>query len=92
MKNNRHSTKVRVWIGHITWVHIQAKLKEDFINTLAVISKTGFEQRGMLHQDYQLFVQNNDQDTYTIAYPILKDAKVLLVTSKDMAHFQFLLM
>ena len=53
MENNRHLAKVRVWFGHITWVHIHAKFKEDLLHASAVFSKTVSEQSGMLHQDYQ---------------------------------------
>ena len=54
---NEHSANIRLSLGHITQQHIHAKI-EDLINTTAVLSKTCFEQRGMLHQEYQLFWPN----------------------------------
>ena len=65
MKNSGDLPKVRLWFGHITWVHIHATF-EDLLNTSAVINKTHFEQRGMLHQDYQPFWAKNYQDTWAI--------------------------
>ena len=54
MENEGHSTEVRFWLGHITCAHMYAQSEEYLLNTSAVISKTNFEQRGMLHQDYEL--------------------------------------
>ena len=45
MENNRHSAEVKLWFGHISRVYTHAKF-EDLLNTSAVTSKTGFEQRG----------------------------------------------
>ena len=53
---------------HIIWVHIHAKF-EDLLNTSAVISKIGFDQWGMLHQDYQSFgPRQTCQDTSHKSY------------------------
>ena len=72
--------KVRLWLGHITLVHIN-EMYVDVLNTSAVISKTSFEQRGMFHQDYQLFgTTMNCQDSWLIGTLYKKDARFLLVT------------
>ena len=50
-------------------LHIQshAKFEEDLLNTSTVIGKRGFEQRGMLHKDYQTFgPEQNCQDAVAI--------------------------
>ena len=39
---NWHSTKVRLWFRHISWVHILARFEEDLLN-MSVIYQTGFE-------------------------------------------------
>ena len=36
---------MQLWLRYITWVHIHAKFKEDFLNTLVIISITSLEQR-----------------------------------------------
>ena len=66
MKNNRHSIKVRAWFGQITMLHVHAKFEENLLKTSAVISKTIFEQRRMLYQDYGPFYQNK---TFKIISP-----------------------
>ena len=55
---------MRLSFGHITWVHIHAMSKEDFLNK-TVWSKARFEQKGMLHQDYQTF--GSKQNCHDIA-------------------------
>ena len=42
MENNRYSVKMRLWLGHITWLHIHATFEED---TSAVISKTSLNKK-----------------------------------------------
>ena len=70
MENNGHSAKVRPLYGHFTRVHscqvedllnIHAKF-EDLLITSAIIGKANCEQRGMLHQDYQLLGENKTKD------------------------------
>ena len=58
MKNNVPSAKGRFTVGTISWIHIYAKFDEDLLNTSVVISKTSFEQTGMLPHDYQSFEPN----------------------------------
>ena len=55
MEINGYSAKVGILLMYITWIHILAKCEEHLLNTSEVISKISFEQRGMLHQDYQPF-------------------------------------
>ena len=60
------------------------------INLSSIIRKS-IEQRQMLHQDCQSFgliVKTLEPQVHTI----LKYARFLLITSKDMAQFKFLLM
>ena len=79
MKNNYHCAKMKFCLGHISSVHIHAKFQKDLLNTLAVISTTGFEQRKLFHQDYKLFQPNqNCQDTWAIGTYHTKRCKVLI--------------
>ena len=57
-ENNCNSATVRT-----VWKHIQTKLG-DLLNASAVNSTTYFEQRGVLHQDYQPCWPKHCQDTW----------------------------
>ena len=81
MENNGHSAKVRLQLRHITWVHIHAISR--LLNTSAVIRKTNLKKGGNYIWTIHCLAK-----THTI----LKDARFLLVTTKDMTHFKFLLM
>ena len=82
MENKRHSGKVSIWFGNITWIHIHAKF-EDLINTSTVTSNTSFEQRRVFHQDCQSFgSEKYCQDIWGIGTHYTKRCKALLVTSK----------
>ena len=37
--NNGHLAKVKLWLGHIIWPHIQAKFEDDLLYTITVIRK-----------------------------------------------------
>ena len=66
-------------IGHITRLHIHAKC-EDLLNISAVISKMSFEQKGMLHQDYQSFQPKQMcKDTVAIGTHCSNGCKVFAV-------------
>ena len=70
MKNNRHSAKVTLRPGHITWVHIHAKF-EDLLSTSAIISKQHLEQKEVLHQDFKPFGQKKTLSKYFVhRYPL----------------------
>ena len=51
------SAKRSLWHAHVTLVHIQAKFREDFLNISAIISKTSFELKEMLHQDAAIWAE-----------------------------------
>ena len=60
---------------YITSVYIHAQF-EDLLNTSAIISKKGFEQRKMLHENYQPFGPNQITKILQLkAHTILKDAR-----------------
>ena len=87
MEINGHLAKVRLWIKHTTWVHMHAKFQEDFLNTSAFTSRITFLQSWMLHKGYQPFGQNKFiMILVPKACTILKDARFVLVTSKDMIY------
>ena len=52
---NKTISQTEHCIRHIIWLHIHGKFEEGLLNTSSVISKTSFEQRGMLHPGYHLF-------------------------------------
>ena len=75
----------------ITWVYNHAKFEGNLLHTSAVINKTIFEQRGMIHQEYQLSGPSQScQDTLAIGTHYIKTCKLLLVASKDMIHFSYI--
>ena len=87
MKNNEHFAKERFWLGHITLIHIHANYEQDFLNTSAAKSKTDFEKRAITHLD-----QRTVKILWQYVHSILKDARLFLATSKDMLHYNELLL
>ena len=52
MQINGYSAKLRLQLKHIIWVHIHVMFEEDLLKTPAIVSKTNFEEKVTLNQEY----------------------------------------
>ena len=82
-----------LWLGHITCTHIHPKSEQDLFNTSSVIRKISSEQRGNVTSRQSIICAKMKLSSHcSHSQTILKDTRVLLVASNDMAQFKYLLM
>ena len=87
MENNGHSAKVKLWLGHITWLQINAKCGEGFATYISSYKQKSFEQISRLSTVWAKQKQKKIVKILRLlVHSILKDTMFSLVTPKDMVH------
>ena len=76
-----------LWLRHITLTSFMPSLKNNVLNTSAVVNKLVFNKGDVTTKLLTLWTKNVINRIGPYIYTILKDARYFLVPSKDMTHF-----